>query len=202
MKNRLKIALISVCVIAALAVATLSSLALFTDRLVGDAPGKAGEVNAVLHETFYKEDQTGAELDTPNEDGTDTDRKTFWVESTGNKRCYVRAKLITTFDYFDEGDGTWKPAAIPQNCMSYTVNAADWIESGDYFYYAKILNPGDLTTKVYVLDVRLTQSLPSFYQDKKLRYRMDVIMESAQATHEAYKGIFGIDDLPAGVEKL
>lgn len=134
--------------------------------------------------------------------GVNTDKKTFWAEAKGNKRCYVRAKLITSFEWYNEVTAKWEPASIPQEAISYTVNAPLWIEQDGYWYYSKILYPGDLTTKFQVLDVKLTSSVPTFYRDKKLVYRMDVELESSQITHELYKKVFNITDLPPGVEKL
>ena len=189
------------------------SYALFTDKQTGTVNGQTGTVDVELHEDFYTSNQHGNTLDTPNQSGIETDRKVFWGESKGNKKAYVRAKIIITFEWYNEDTTKWETASIPESCVQYAVNAPGWIEGDNgFWYYSKILLPSppalladSVTTKFYVQDAKLTSAVPAFYADKTLRFTMHVQMESAQATHEAYKRIFGFtgtQDLPAGVERL
>ena len=188
------------------------SYALVIDKDSGTFGGKISVVDVELHEDFYTSNQFGDTLDTPDPNGVDRDSKIFWGESKGGKKCYVRAKIVTTFEWYNEDTSQWENASIPQSAIQYMVNAPGWIEGDDYWYYSKILLPASesprsdsVTTKVYVLDVKLTSEVPEFYADKTLRYIMHVQMESSQATHQAYKynfGFTGTQDLPVGVERL
>ncbi|MCL2488277.1 MAG: hypothetical protein FWE80_06290 [Oscillospiraceae bacterium] len=183
----------------------LGAYALFTDRETGVVGGAAGYIDAVLHEEFWDggRDLTGGELNTPNPGGAKTDRNVVWAESTGDKPCYVRVRLNTSFEYLDEAAGNiWKIAVIPSDAVQYTVDANRWIEGEDgYWYYSRILRQGDLTDRIYVLDTKLVSEVPEFYRGKTLRYTMQTVLETAQQAHEAYKHIFDIAGLPVGVEQ-
>ena len=171
--------------------AAVTAWAVFFDKDTDTVDGRSGVVNIKLHENFgtYTDGVTGTAVQNTNE-------KTFWVENIGNKRCYVRVRLETAVET-EEGD----PVAVPQDSIQYTINAPGWIDGGDgYWYYSKILAPGELTSKFYVLDVQLVNVIPSDAGTPVLR--MDVHHEAAQATHELYKTIWNITDLPPGVERL
>ncbi len=169
--------------------------AVFSSNDSSSLTGAAGTIDGVLHEEFPDSDAFGA----------DVTEKIVWIENKGNKRAYVRVAFETAIEWLDESvsPATWKPAAIPAEQVQYTVNAPLWIDGKDgYWYYSKVLLPGEDTTKIYIQDVKLTGDIDSFYQDKDLRFVFDVKMELSQATHEAYKQNFQISDLPAGVERL
>lgn len=166
---------------------------LFTDwQESDDLTGKAGVVEVELKEDFPTHPATGA----------DTNKKTFWGLNTGTKRSYVRASIFTQVQYLHE-DGTWHTVAFSQDAFQYTVVAPGWINGNDgYWYYSKVLKPGEETTKVQVLDVTTSVPFPPNLIGKQVRLDMQVRLESAQATHDAYKKIFNITKLPDGVELI
>jgi hypothetical protein len=163
------------------------------------ADAQTGIVQVQLNEDFPVTDENGAPLDT---------LKTFSGENTGNKMTYVRARIFASPEYHFIGTDAsnnsvdeWRPIALPISDFTITTTSPDWIDGGDgYLYYRKILNPTDLTTATTVtLEVNDTSALPA---GMDVRLNVRVTLEAAQATHDAWKTVFGITDLPVGVETL
>ncbi|MCL2341998.1 MAG: SipW-dependent-type signal peptide-containing protein [Firmicutes bacterium] len=184
--NNNKIFVITACIL--LAVAALGLMyAYFTDVASVTAPITTGYAAAEPDEDSPFDAAVAAE-------GANTDVKTFRAVSTGNINEYVRAKIITSVEYYNTADSAWEVANIPQTNISLAISGADWIEQDGYYYYDKILAPDETSSSctVKVTDVKVPQAIST----AKIRVKMRVMLEAAQSDYDLWKGIFGITSLP------
>lgn len=192
-------------VIIALIIIASITYALFTATEQDSATIDIGEINVVLEEDWPEN---------VSEFGIERSQKKVWGESTGDKKAYVRMKFVPVVQYFvQEKDNEqnviseeWKTAPIAQEDINISLsNDENWILQGDYYYYKKILNPGETTDKIDLSwEVYEMPSVVAGYQDddgKGIRTDVRVILEYAQATNDAWKEIFQIENLPGGVER-
>lgn len=197
MSTTKKIVLIPVITFA-VCLCAVSAYAYFTTTAKQSANAQTGMVQVNLDEDFPPTDGAGAELSTV---------KTFSGTSTGNKMTYVRAHIFAApeYLYFDPHDsnapGQWRPLSIPVSAFTITTSAPDWTWGADgYLYYKQILHLGDMTTEA---TVTVQVSDPSYLPaNTDIRLNVRVVLESAQATNNAWKVLFNIASLPAGVESL
>ncbi len=199
-----KIMTLVFCLTMTLLISVTSAWSLLSDNDTDAVSGAAGDVAVDLEENFVPGGPTGS----------NTTTKEFWGIARGNKRCYIRAKIVPSFEYQDEA-GNWQPFALPVGSYTYVISAATttpsaggyWIFGGgvygDYYYFSKILNPNGQTTVFTITDVQWKDGkVPAVAAGKVIRYKLDVVMEASQATHETYKQNWGIPSLPTGVELL
>jgi len=198
MKNMKKLTLIIIIAVV-FCLSSVAAYAYFAVTAEGSADAKTGLVQVQLNEDFPQTDEYGAPIDTV---------KTFFGANTGNKMAYARAQIFAAPEYRYSGTGPsgstvdeWRPLAVPVSDFPLTITSPDWIDGGDgYLYYSKILNPGDDTTNVTVeVQTPNSSKLPD---NTDIRLNVRVVLESAQVTNGAYKTVFGIADLPGGVEVL
>jgi len=177
-----------------LSLCAASAYAYFFSTSESSVDARTGTVRVELNEDFPAAGDEGAPLDTV---------KKFSGANTGDKAAYVRARIFPAPEYYVEdaqGSGQWRPLALPTSAFAITTNAPAWIDGGDgYWYYSKILRPQVSTSEVTVtVKVASSAVLP---QDVSMRLNLRVELESAQATNNAYQRLFGIANLPAGVEE-
>ena len=95
----------------------------------------------------------------------------------------------------------WKTASISQDNINIKIkNADDWILQGDYYYYKKILKPGEVTSKID-LEWEIYEMPSEIARYENIRTDVRVILEYSQTTNDAWKDIFQIYTLPDGVER-
>ena len=112
--------------------------------------------------------------------------KTVQVKSLGSKRTYVRVALTPV----------WSDPSLPVDNVQLNLADSDWIKVGDWYYYKHILAGGD-ETSVLLASVELSSAGPE-YDGKTLE--IVVSAEAVQASHEAYKTVWGLSGLPGDVE--
>ena len=199
MKNK-KSTIIAIVVILTLLVITTVVWALFTARQAEQAQIKIGTINVTLIEDWP---------DDVTEYGIERNQKKVCGKSTGDKDAYVRMRFIPIVQYLyetkdEEGNvlsSEWKTASISQDNINIKIkNADDWILQGDYYYYKKILKPGEVTSKID-LEWEIYEMPSEIAHYENIRTDVRVILEYSQTTNDAWKDIFQIYTLPDGVER-
>lgn len=183
--------------------------ALFSDKDKAIGGTEIGKIEVELKEDWPERGETdpltGEQYD---EYGLTKSSKRIWGHSTGNLPAYVRVRCIPIVEYNtdkENGQGDWVTIPVPQENIVVTVDSKNeeqqdtWIKSGDYWYYNTILPVGEDTSKMSIS--WQINELPSEVQGYKVRADVKVILEYAQTTHDMWKEIFQINDLPDGVQK-
>lgn len=119
-------------------------------------------------------------------------QKEVSIESLGSKQSYVRVALIPK----------WDDSSLPINNVEliFADDYADnWIYKDGWHYYKHILD-GDKETSLLLKKVELKDETDDDYQGKTLEIKVKA--EAVQASHEAYKEVWGIDNLPWGEEYI
>ena len=154
-----------------------------------------GETDPVTHEQY-------------DEFGLDRTTKEVKGHSVGNLPAYVRVRCIPIIEFNtdkENAEGDWVTAPVPQSAISITVDAKNdqqvekWVQSGDYWYYKDILQPGADTSEM-TISWQLN-GLPSELEGYTVRADVRVLLEYAQTTHDLWKDIFQINALPEGVQQ-
>ena len=128
---------------------------------------------------------------------TESNSKSFKVQSNGNLPIYVRAKLIPIVEYFDTIEDDWVITNIPQSDILFDVKALDWIFDEGYYYYNSILYESDKTT---FINMSCNVTKPTFIGSEDIRIIVKTILESSQIRNDIWKDRFNITSLPTGVE--
>lgn len=164
---------------------------LFTDEKV-----EVGDVNVSKIEVVLKEDQEWEE----NEDeyGIKKYSKKIKGISVAELDSYVRIRCIPIVQYYDEDTSEWITASVSQDDIMLVMNGDDWQQSGDFWYYKKVLK-GYEETEVLNIDWRILE-IPSEISTRKMRTDVRIVLEYAQASNEMWKEIFEINELPSEVE--
>lgn len=198
MKNK-KVIIISIALILVLIISSIV-WALFTARKTDTAQVKVGEIKVILEEDWPED---------VSEFGIERNQKKVWGRSNGDKKAYVRMRFIPIVQYYyeekDQDDNVtlaeWRTAPIPQENIRVKVkNASEWVLQGNYYYYKKILNPGETTSKID-LEWEIYEMPSEIARYENIRTDVRVILEYSQTTNEAWKDIFQIENLPEGVER-
>ena len=191
--------------------------ALFSDRDKDQTATKIGKIEVILKEDWPDRGKPYGEQDNPyDEFGIEKNEKTIWGRSTGDLPAYVRVRCIPVVEYYveataatDETPATeahWVTAPVPQESVEVTIDAkgnneeANWIKDGEYWYYKNILPAGE-DTETMSINWQITE-LPAGLSGKQIRADVKVILEYAQTTHDMWKELFQINDLPQGVERV
>lgn len=137
---------------------------------------KTGTVNVEVNEHGFENVDNWNPGDTTNKDVT--------IKSKGSKKTYVRVKLTKM----------WTNELPNDNVELVLANNNDWVYSDGWYYYKKILNKNEETSKL--LDaVKLIGSITeNEYQGQTLSVNVET--EAVQATHDAYKDVWGLTSLP------
>lgn len=179
--------------------------ALFSARKTANSDIRIGKIDVELQEDWPNQ---GDPVDpaTPgelyDEFGIKKYAKVVKGHSLGDLPAYVRIRCIPIVQYYyveDEAtEGEWITAPISQEDIVVSINGTDWVNSGDYYYYKKILEgfgtTGDLNIGWEIVEV------PSEIKQYRIRADVRVILEYSQTTNDAWKEIFQINTLPEGVE--
>ena len=217
-KNSAKRFLLSVvCLCVTFAVTELFSMAFgfFSDRANDlSQQGAAGTVIVQLLEE--------APFDQAHESQF-IDHKTFRGKSEGSLDTYIRAYLKPVVEAYDEDMGKWilVPVSGSNVVLKVYQDPLDpedpdseyntWIgadadgkavadlSKAKYYYYAKILDPGEETTDLHVQIMDI--NMPQQFLNMDIRYNLHVFIEGAQVKNNLWMKIFNINNLPAGVER-
>lgn len=141
----------------------------------------------------------------------DTTEKKVSVKNTGSKCAYVRVSLTPVWGT-EDGEGVFTAdEGLDIDNIVLNLDKTKWvyIEPADppsqavpgegWYYYKHILCPEAGETELLLKSVTLKGSATdNSYQGKTLQ--IVVGAEAVQASHEAYKDAWSLDELPAGVE--
>lgn len=119
----------------------------------------------------------GATTEIDEEVDPDTGAKSVWVNNTGDTNVVVRVAIVGPTQ------------------MEVTA-AENWVKNGDYYYYKKVLKPGE-STKVDTLVAQVTLPAGTDLGDE---YQIVVVHESAQPTYDGENNVEkpeGWDYIPA-----
>ena len=172
--------------------------ALFSDKDDDTLEYRVGKVTVELREDFDWENvpETGIEKSTKVVKG---------YAPTDSKPAYVRIKGVPVVQYReavepDEPGGQpttrWVTVPVPKENIALIFNGGDdWVQSGEYWYYNKVLTGGQYTSD---LNIRWNfLELPSEIADKAaIRADIRVVLEYAQAENNVWKSVFQIEELP------
>ena len=166
-------------IVAALAIASLGSIAYFTAE---DSATNAITTGGIQIELVERAEE-GGELK-PFENvvgvmpGTDVS-KIVSVKNTDASPAYIRVKLDKTIVYASgEADAS---------LVTYDINTADWTERDGYYYYNKVLAAGEETTPLFTT-VSFLKNMGNDYQNSTVK--IDV---TAYATQVANNGATALE---------
>ena len=129
--------------------------------------------------------------------GSDAVKKVS-VRTRGNKCAYVRVSLTPLWGRLEEGDFIAEPS-LPLDNVTLHWDREHWVCEQGWYYYRSILCPEDEETELLLESVSLAPDPRGDYAGKILR--IVVAAEAVQASHQAYRDTWGLDNLPAGVEE-
>lgn len=218
--NKATTAAFVIAIILLVVVIAQSALSLFSAQKEQEESVEIGKIEVILKEDWP---DIGDEIDVDNDGVTETYTqfgikkytKQVWGLSTGNLDAYVRVRCIPIIEYFveDEGGqdpenrtGKWITAPVSQDSIIVAVNAMDengndtWVKQGDYWYYTNILSKEQETTKM-TIDWQVAK-IPTEISAYPIRSNVRVILEYSQTTHNMWKDIFQIENLPDAVETV
>ena len=110
---------------------------------------------------FPKEGITGV---LPNMDVT----KKAYVENTGDVDMYVRIALDTNVESMQEG-----VEKLPfDDHISLNINKTDWTEKDGYYYYNRVLKPGEATEPLFTT-VSFDAKMGNEYMNARVRIDVD-----------------------------
>lgn len=109
--------------------------------------------------------------------------KEVLVVSKGTKKTYVRVRMIPE----------WSDPNLPVSNVKLNINSTDWIDGQDGHYYYKYYLTKDQETSLLLQSVTFT-SLGPEYDGKTLTIK--VVAEGVQITHDAWKYVWGLTELP------
>lgn len=113
-----------------------------------------------------------------------TYNKNVEVQSLGTKRTYVRVRLVPE----------WSNPSLPVSNVNLNLAAnSDWLLHTDGYYYFKYyLEENEITSKL--LESVTFTNLPEEYEGET--FKLKVVAEGVQITHEAWKDVWGLNTLP------
>lgn len=123
---------------------------------------------------------TDTEINEPQTEFTLSGSSTISKKATVNnpagaqkKPVFVRVTVVCSV-YDSEGINV----AYKYNCAASFTAASGWTKDGNYYYYNKIVDPGEATTELFGSDVSIsnTADLPNDY-----KINVDVIADTVQA---------------------
>lgn len=126
----------------------------------------------------------------------DSYAKKVEVRNNGSKQTYVRVKvdylwtLINPPEGFDEDE---------LNVAEIDFNTAKWIDGEDGYYYYKdiVKTTGNLEPLFNTVTFKGLE-MGNEYQGST--FKITLKAEAVQASHEAYKDVWGLNALPTGME--
>lgn len=119
-----------------------------------------GNIDITLQE--FTKDASGAKIDWPENGisgvmpGQSVD-KLVSVENAGSGEAWVRVQVTSTITGADK-----KPLSV-DGMLAFDFDTANWLESGDYYYYTTPLAAGDTTPELFKT-VTFSKDMPNAYQ--------------------------------------
>ncbi|HOZ55096.1 MAG TPA: hypothetical protein PK993_03545 [Clostridia bacterium] len=204
-KNVNKVLIIVLIALTASTLILTTVWALFSARKTESSEIRIGKIDVKLVEDWPK---IGDPVDPSNpvedydEYGIEKSTKVVKGNSLGDLPAYVRIKCIPILQYYyvEDGqtEGEWITAPVAQDKMILFANGSNWVRSGDYYYYTKIVDGFGQTED---LNINWTVGeIPSNIETYPIRTDVRVVLEYSQTTNDAWKDVFKIEQLPEGME--
>ena len=175
-----KLLLLSVMVIC-IAIAAVGTLAFFNTDAIAHNVITTGGVDIELHEyadeactTDYNTNKTGIMP------GMTVDKYARIALAEDSADAWVRVKVEKNIKL--QGEGTSDTSLV-----ELTLNTADWTEKDGYYYYTKVLKPGEVTAPIFTA-VTFKPDMGNEYQNATAT--VDVY---AQAVQTANNGATAMD---------
>ncbi|HOB29460.1 MAG TPA: TasA family protein [Bacillota bacterium] len=183
MNKKVKIGLAILTLAALLAVGTWAWFTATAEPVINQFT--AGTVKIAINDVYDEE---------LNWNPGDTTKKEVSIKNEGTKCAYVRVKLIPTWGDKVNGDFV-ADAGLPTTNVALNWNTTDWMLHTDGYYYYKSTLPAGEETPLLLESVTLVgSSTGNEYQGKVLR--IEVQADAVQCTNDAYKSVWGMDNLP------
>jgi len=164
-----------IAIIVLLCIASSVTYAWFTAGEAKENRFDMGTVNVEILEEF--EPIVGVMADVDYE-------KVVTVKSNGSKKSYVRVKI------FPE----WSEPSLPASNVQFNLaQNSDWVLHSDGYYYFKYYLLQGQVTSALLNSISLTDLGPE-YAGKTLNVK--VLAEGVQTTHDAWKEVWGLTELP------
>jgi predicted ribosomally synthesized peptide with SipW-like signal peptide len=162
------------------------TMAFFTDNEKVENTLTAGTVEVEINEHGFK--------DITNWQRGGTENKDVSVKSTGSKGTYVRVCLVPQWlnEAGTDVDTNLSVGNVILNLASNWGN--NWVYADGWYYYKQKLDKNGETS--LLLDSVTLDSSTTGEEYSGRTLRIKVIAEGVQASHDAYKRVWGIDDLP------
>jgi predicted ribosomally synthesized peptide with SipW-like signal peptide len=126
-----------------------------------------------------------------------TTNKEISVKTLGSKCVYVRVSLTPVWGHL-VGEVFTPDPSLPINNVVLNWKQDGWVYDDGWYYYKRILCPEDEETSLLLQSVTLEDGTGNEYQGKFLQIVVNA--EAVQASHDAYKSVWGLATLPEGVE--
>jgi hypothetical protein len=109
--------------------------------------------------------------------------KNVKVQSLGTKRTYVRVRLVPE----------WSDPSLPVSNVQLNLNTGDWTtKQADGYYYFKYYLKENEMTSLLLNSVTFTDL--DGYEGQT--FTLKVVAEGVQITHEAWKDVWDLNNLP------
>lgn len=167
-KKLLILSLAAIC----LAITAIGTLAYFTSEGTAHNVITTGGVEITVQEwadearTEPFEDLTGVMPNT-------TVTKIAEIKNTGASDAWVRVKVEKSIKL--QGDGTPDTGLV-----ELALNTADWTEKDGYYYYTKVLKPGEVTAPIFTA-VTFKPDMGNEYQNATAT--VDVVAQAVQTAN-------------------
>lgn len=167
-KKLLILSLAAIC----LAITAIGTLAYFTSEGTAHNVITTGGVEITVQEwadearTEPFEDLTGVMPNT-------TVTKIAEIKNTGASDAWVRVKVEKSIKL--QGDGTPDTGLV-----ELALNTADWTEKDGYYYYTKVLKPGEVTAPIFTA-VTFKPDMGNEYQNATAT--VDVVAQAVQVAN-------------------
>ena len=167
-KKLLILSLAAIC----LAITAIGTLAYFTSEGTAHNVITTGGVEIAVQEWADEDKQTPFE-DLEGIMPGMTVTKIAEIKNTGASDAWVRVKVEKNIQLQGEG----KPDT---GLVELTLNTADWTEKDGYYYYTKVLKPGEVTAPIFTA-VTFKPDMGNEYQNATAT--VDVVAQAVQTAN-------------------
>lgn len=167
-KKLLILSLAAIC----LAITAIGTLAYFTSEGTAHNVITTGGVEITVQEWADEDKQTPFE-DLEGIMPGMTVTKIAEIKNTGASDAWVRVKVEKNIEL--QGEGTSDTSLV-----ELTLNTADWTEKDGYYYYTKVLKPGEVTAPIFTA-VTFKPDMGNEYQYATAT--VDVVAQAVQAAN-------------------
>ena len=167
-KKLLILSLAAIC----LAITAIGTLAYFTSEGTAHNVITTGGVEITVQEWADEDKQTPFEDLEGIMPGMAV-TKIAEIKNTGASDAWVRVKVEKNIEL--QGEGTSDTSLV-----ELTLNTADWTEKDGYYYYTKVLKPGEVTAPIFTA-VTFKPDMGNEYQNATAT--VDVVAQAVQTAN-------------------